>query len=435
MQYERGKKLKKGDLAVVVGAGRSGKAASALLLRQGVRVRLLDKNPVALSEPEKKVFLERGGELLLGEHQKEHFADASVVVPSPGVPRASLLPYLDEQKLVRGELEILAEMELAFRYLNDEPILAVTGTSGKTTTVSVAAAMLKEQGLSVFLGGNIGTPLSEYVLDSRHADVLVLEISSFQLQCCQTFAPRVAVLLNLSPNHLDYHRDMQEYRDAKFRIFRWQDENDLAILGHGLEEEAKAYGLRARKIFVEATTRFPKMQLLGSHNRFNCEAAYQACRFFGVSESHAAKAVEAFKPLPNRLERVREHQGVLYINDSKATTVSALEVAIRAIDRPLRLLCGGKFKGGNLAALIPLVQEKVREVALFGAAREEFEAAWKGIVPISWHPRLEPAVQCLAEHACAGDAVLLAPATASFDLYTSYVERGRDFRAIVERLP
>lgn len=434
MQNTRGKTLKAGDLAVVVGAGRSGKAASALLLRKGVRVRLLEKNPKALSEPEQKVFRENGGELVLGEHHKEHFAGASAIVPSPGVPRASLLPYLDETKLASGAVEIIAEMELAFRYLDDEPILAVTGTSGKTTTVSVAAAMLKAQGLSVFLGGNIGTPLSEYVLDSRKADVLVLEISSFQLQCCQTFAPRVAVLLNLSPNHLDYHKDMQEYSDAKFRIFRWQDENDLAVLGHGLEDAAKAYGLRARKIFVEASRRFPHMQLLGEHNRFNCEAAYQACRFFGVTESRAAEAVADFRPLPNRLERVREHKGVLYINDSKATTVSALEVAIRAIDRPLRLLCGGKFKGGDLAGLIPLVQEKVREVALFGAAREEFEGAWKGIVPLSWHPVLKDAVQCLAEHAQAGDAVLLAPATASFDLYTSYAERGRDFREIVEHL-
>ncbi|MBO4368900.1 MAG: UDP-N-acetylmuramoyl-L-alanine--D-glutamate ligase, partial [Desulfovibrio sp.] len=387
-QFERGSKIRKGDLCVVIGAGRSGKAAVALLLREGAKVRFLEKNPAALREEEKKDLMAKGVELVFGDHKKDHFKGARFVIPSPGIPRAQIEPFLEDEALRKGACEIMAEMELAWRYLNDEPVLAVTGTSGKTTTVSVAAAMLQAQGLSVFLGGNIGTPLSEYVLDERRADVLVLEISSFQLQCCSTFAPRVAVMLNISPNHLDYHKDMQEYTDAKFRLFRWQDENDLAVLGEDLQECAKAYGLRARKIFVSATDRFKDMLLLGRHNQFNCEAAWQACRFFGVSLANATKAVARFSPLPNRLERVRDHKGVLYVNDSKCTTVSALEVALRAFDRPIRLLCGGKFKGGDLKALAPLVQKKVREVALFGASREIFEPAWKDIVPLSWHETL-----------------------------------------------
>ena len=435
MVRERGSRPSRGDVSVVVGFGRSGRAATQLLLREGANVRLLEENPSALTEIEQAQLTARGVVVLTGPHRPEYFRNARFIVPSPGIPRAKIEPDVDKGALARGACEIIAEMELACRFLEKEPILAVTGTSGKTTTVSVAAAMLKAQGLSVFLGGNIGTPLSEYILDGRTADVLVLEISSFQLQCCETFAPRVAVLLNLSPNHLDYHKDMAEYSEAKFRLFRWQDENDLAILGAELQKVQSPYPLRARKIYIcSENDRFTEMQLIGAHNRFNCEAAFQACRFFGVSESTARKAVARFSPLPNRLERVREHKSVLYVNDSKCTTVAALEVALKAFERPVRLLCGGKFKGGNLNVLLPLVRKKVREVALFGASREVFEGAWLGEVPLSWHPSLEGAVHTLAASSQPGDVVLLAPATASFDLYKNYVERGNDFRRIVEAL-
>ena len=433
--YLRGQPLAKGQLAVVVGAGRSGKAAVNLLLAKGAKVRLLEKNPNALDAKERANFLGADVDVRLKEHTAEDFQGARCVVLSPGLPLAKIAPLLDQEAIRRGELEVIAEMELAYRYLQGEPILAVTGTSGKTTTVSVAAAMLKQQGYSVFLGGNIGTPLSEYVLANRKVDVLVLEISSFQLQTCTTFKPRVAVLLNLSPNHLDYHKDMAEYAQAKFRLFRWQDANDLAVLGPNLEDYVQEFGLKASKVFIQDQGRFTEMRLIGPHNRFNCEAAWQAVRFFGVNQANAATAVAKFQPLPNRLERVREHKSVLYINDSKSTTVAALKVALEAMERPVRLLCGGKFKGGDLASLIPLLQSKVRQVALFGAAKEEFESAWRKIVPLSWHPTLDGAVAELFNAAQAGDAVLLSPATASFDLYQNYAERGAHFRKLVEALP
>ena len=294
--------------------------------------------------------------------------------------------------------------------------------------------MLQAQGYTVFLGGNIGTPLSEYVLSGRKADVLVLEISSFQLQACSTFCPRAGVLLNITPNHLDYHKDMAEYTEAKFRLFRCQDEGDLAVLGADLQELARGFNLRARQVWVRESERFPQSGLLGAHNKFNEEAAWQACRFFGVSEANAARAVASFKPLPHRLELVRERGGVLYVNDSKCTTVSSLKVALQAFDRPLRLLCGGKFKGGDLAALGGLVRERVREVALFGASREHFEKAWRDLAPLRWHPTLEEAVRALAASAKEGDVVLLAPATSSFDLYDNYMARGDDFKRIVSEL-
>ncbi len=431
LEKTRGRRISIGETAVVVGAGRSGLAAARLLCREGARVRLLDSNHDAFSGREGLAaeLRQLGIAIELGPHTSGQFENAAFVVPSPGIPVACLADLVNEERT-----EILAEMELAWRYLENEPVLAVTGTSGKTTTASLAAAMLHEQGYAVFLGGNIGTPLSEYVLSGHKADVLVLEISSFQLQTCSTFCPRAGILLNITPNHLDYHKDMAEYTEAKFRLFRCQDEGDLAVLGESLRSLAGQYSLKARQVYVSATNRFSESSLMGAHNRVNEEAAWQACRLFGVSEENAARAVARFAPLSHRLERVCERGGVLFVNDSKCTTVSSLKVALEAFDRPVRLLCGGKFKGGDLAGLAGLVKNRVSEVALFGDSREHFEQAWQGLVPMSWHASLEPAVRHLAASARKGDVVLMAPATSSFDLYANYEERGKDFKRIVGKL-
>lgn len=421
-----------GKLAVVVGAGRSGLAAARLLRKRGARVRLLESNAKALDAVAQENLRRDGIEVLTGEHREAFFGGASLVVPSPALPVARLREMMGA-RAHDPQCRILSEMELAWRCLDGETVLAVTGTSGKTTTVSLMAAMLRQAGRRVFLGGNIGTPLSEYLLAGRKADVLVLEVSSFQLQGCSTFRPHVGVILNISPNHLDYHKDMDEYTEAKFRLFQCQTEDDIAILHEDLRPLAASFGLRARQIFLPdvCAPRFPGSRLLGRHNRFNEEAAWQACRAVGVSEADAAAAVAAFQPLPHRLEQVGMHHGVLYVNDSKCTTVSALRVALEAFAQPVRLLCGGKYKGGDLEALLPLLQRHVKEVALFGGSREYFENAWKGSVPLHWHEHLKDAVQALAATAERGDVVLLAPATSSFDQYASYARRGEDFRRIV----
>lgn len=428
LEHMRCRPVQAGEKAVVVGAGRSGMAAVRLLLRQGAVVRLLEKNPDRILPEFRAEAQAAGVDILCGEHGPEQFVGAHYVIPSPGMPIAALLPLLPAE----GGPEVLAEMELAWRHLHGEPVLAVTGTSGKTTTASLAAAMLGAQGLTVFLGGNIGTPLCEYVLSGRKADALVVEISSFQLQGCVSFCPKVGVLLNITENHLDYHKDMQEYIDAKFRLFRCQEETDVAVLHTSLKPLAEAYGLKSRTVwFSGGTRRFPQTRLLGAHNDGNMEAAWLACREFGVSPENAARAVAAFAPLPHRLERVAEKNGVLYVNDSKCTTVSSLKVALEAFDRPVVLLCGGKFKGGDLPGLRDLVRAHVKAVALFGASREYFEKAWQGIVPMTWDADLEAALRRAAALAAAGDAVLMAPATSSFDLYANYGARGEDFRRIV----
>lgn len=420
------------DRVAVLGAGRSGFAALRLLHSLGARTRLLEREQNKISDEVREFARLHDVKIICGEHTPEHFADLDFVILSPGIPAARIVPLLPDPPA--GSPALLAETELAWRQLRGEPVLAVSGTSGKTTTASLAAAMLSRQGLSVFLGGNIGTPLSEYVLDGRKADVLVLELSSFQLQGCSTFHPKVSVLLNIFENHLDYHADMREYIEAKFRIFRRQDENDTAVLGRGLEPLTMRKPIRARRVFFEACGRFTRTQLLGAHNRFNMEAAYQACRPFGVTEKTAADAVASFKPLPHRLEKICEKDDVLYVNDSKCTTTASLKVALEAFDRPVHLLAGGKVKGGEPAALADLLRQRVRSVELFGAGRDFFEPAWQGLAPLHWSPGLKEAVLRAAASAQPGEVVLLAPAAASFDLYTNYEERGNDFRNIVLNL-
>lgn len=418
--------------AIVVGGGRSGQAAARLLRRLGVTVRLLERNAEKLPGGFTAWAASEGVEILGGEHRREYFLDADILIPSPGAAVSMLRPLLTPGE----EPEIMAETELAWRQLEGEPVLAVTGTSGKTTTISMCAAMLEAQGLNVFLGGNIGTPLSEYVLARAEgrprADVLALELSSFQLQTCTTLRPRVAVLLNISANHLDYHKDMKEYIEAKMRLFRCQDASCLAVFGPGLRGLPERMKVSARTGYFDPDSgRFPDMQLIGPHNHANAEAAWQACREFGVTLENARRAMQRFKPLPHRLERIAEKDGVLYVNDSKCTTVEALKVALASFERPVLLLAGGRFKGGDLAGLAPLLKRHVKAAGLYGASREVFENAWKDILPTSWDETLRLALARLRGMARPGDVVLLAPATSSYDQYENYRERGDDFRRAV----
>lgn len=416
-----------GELAVVVGTGASGKAAALLLHALGAQVRLVDRSASAVPEDVRAAAEERGMELVCGAHEPAQFAGAAVVVTSPGVPPEALRPHLAEA----GNPPLIAETELGLRYA-PAPVLAVTGTSGKTTTVSLAAAMLEQAGQKVFLGGNIGTPLSAYVLEGGQADVLVLELSSFQLQAGLSLHPRVAVVLNLTANHLDHHKDMAEYSDAKFSIFSRQTAADTALVPEELEDEYRRRGCAAQPTVIRPCGRFPDMRLLGRHNAFNAEAAFLACREFGVSEAEARAAAAAFAPLRHRLERAGEINGVVYVNDSKCTTVEAMRAALESFDVPVVLLAGGKFKGGDLASLRPLLGERVKSVELFGASREIFEEAWRGAVPLSWSAELPEAFARASRAAGPGEAVLLSPATASYDLYKNYMERGDHFCRLAE---
>ena len=418
------------NLVLVVGAGVSGAAAARLLHSLGARVRVADSGQSV--QVDRLAGLEGKVDLQLGPHHRGQFSDVDLVVLSPGVPRKSLAQYLEGLP----ERHVVAETELASWFV-DDPLIAVTGTNGKTTTTLMIAAMLQAAGKRVFTGGNIGTPLSEYVLSGARADALVVEVSSFQLQTCRRFKPDVAVLLNVAANHLDWHEDMDEYVDAKLNIFARQDETDLAVLPEDQRAflEPRLTGLARRAWFTTpAKARFEAPALLGAHNRANIEAAWLAAAELGADQESAARAVAAFTPPPHRLQPVAEVDGVLYVDDSKATTLDAVAAAVQSFDRPVRLLLGGVFKGGDVAELAGKVRDKVVQVGLFGAGREVFEPPLAKVFDTFWEPDLDKAVERLARDARPGDVVLLSPATASFDAYTSYAARGDHFQSIVREL-
>jgi UDP-N-acetylmuramoylalanine--D-glutamate ligase len=421
----------RGHTAVVVGAGASGRSAARLLARLGASVRFLEKNAAAVSAELRAEAEAAGYDLRAGEHGPADFAGADLVVLSPGIRAATLAPALAGCPGV----QVVSELELA-SWFTPEPIIAVTGSNGKTTTVMLISALLEAAGRRVFTGGNIGTPLSEHVLSGDPADVVVLEVSSFQLQLVKTFRPQVAVLLNFAANHLDWHADMDEYLTAKLKLFAAQRPEDTAIVAEELRPLlADRSFTRAAVAWYAAASNFLCRRLAGVHNQSNMEAAYLACRPYGVDEALAREVFAGFVPAPHRLQIIGEKGGVLFVDDSKATTVTAMEAAIKSFDRPVRLLCGGVFKGGDLAALVPLLREKVSAVGLFGASREVFEAAFAGVVPLFYEPTLKGALARLYADAVPGDAILLSPGTSSFDLYPNYKARGRDFQNSFAGLP
>ena len=412
----------RGHTAVVLGAGTSGLAAARLLVRLGASVRLLEKSEsVAASLP-----TDLGFAVIGGDHRPEHFAGANLVVLSPGIARArvaSLLP---------AGAQVVSELELASWFVS-EPIIAVTGTNGKTTTTTLIGRILERNGRRAFTGGNLGTPLSDYVLGDEQADILVLEVSSFQLQNSPSFHPRVGVLLNFSANHLDYHETMEEYLQAKLSMFEHMTAGDLAVVPLSMKDELEARDFtRASRVYFVASRRFDCPGLPGEHNRENMEAAFLACRHFGLTEEEVRQGIEGFATLPHRLEAVAEHRGITFIDDSKSTTVDSMIAALRSQDRPVRLLAGGVFKGGDLAAVLPHIRERVRAIYLFGKSREIFEEAWGDCGrDIHWDPTLEEALFRAASEARSGECVLLSPATASFDLFANYKERGKAFQRTV----
>jgi UDP-N-acetylmuramoylalanine--D-glutamate ligase len=412
----------RGHTAVVLGAGASGIAAARLLVKMGASVRVLEKNEASAA----KVPADMGITVCAGEHEPEHFSGADLIVLSPGIARSKVAKLLPEG------VQVVSELELASWFVS-EPIIAVTGTNGKTTTTTLISRILEANGKKVFTGGNIGTPLCEYLLGGEQAEILVLEVSSFQLQNSPSFHPRVGVLLNFSPNHLDYHETMEEYLGAKLSMFARMTASDLAVVPLSMKDELERRNFtQGRRVYFVASSRFECPGLPGEHNRENMEAAYLACRYFGLSQEDVQRGIDGFTTLPHRIEAVAEHRGVVFIDDSKSTTVDSMIAALESQDRPVRLLAGGVFKGGDLGAVLPVLRDKVRGVYLFGQSREIFEAAWSDCgKEISWDATLEEALFRAAADARSGECVLLSPATASFDLFANYKERGKTFQRAV----
>jgi UDP-N-acetylmuramoylalanine--D-glutamate ligase len=437
---------------LVVGLARSGQAAAALLARRGEEVIGVDRG-----SPEGAAGLAAVGvEVSLDGEGIEHLDRARCLVKSPGVPAEAPVVAAARE---RG-IPVLGELELAWRLL-ENPFVAVTGTNGKTTVAELLGEIWRTAGRPVAVAGNVGTPLASLVGGVSGETTVICESSSFQLEDTQAFAPECAMLLNVSPDHLDRHGTLDRYLEAKLRVFANQGNDDFAVF-NGCEDELRGRDLGgcARRIAFcrdcegedceitlegDAITAagaplagLSELRLLGAHNAENAMAAAAAALAMGIDRDAVAAGLRSFGGVPHRLERVAEIEGVTYVNDSKATNVAAARAAIESFEGGVHAILGGSSKGEGFGGLAPALAAHARAAYLLGETAAELEAdlepAWEAGVEHRRLPDLAEAVRVAAEAAEPGDVVLLAPACASFDSYADYVARGEHFRSLVEAL-
>jgi UDP-N-acetylmuramoylalanine--D-glutamate ligase len=439
---------------LVVGLARTGIATARWLQRRGAIVRATDQAHESRLGPAVAELRNMGITLETGGHSDQSFTAAEMIVLSPGVPH--MLPALQAAR-ARG-IPVIGEIELAARLIR-QPIVAVTGTNGKTTTTELVGAMLAASGQRVFVGGNIGRPLIDYVDSGMDAETVIAEVSSFQLDTIETFRPDIGVLLNITADHLDRYPDFAAYAAAKLRLFENQTTRDIAVLNGGDPVIGTHAGtLRSRKLLFNTTDpdgaarlsnrrlilRLPGhepvdldlagFRLRGAHNAENAAAAALAALSAGASPTGIQAALNAFRPAAHRLETIAVIRDVEYVNDSKATNVDAVLRALECFASPVVLIMGGIDKGGDFGLLRQAVQQRCRALILLGGSRDTLRAALGGLRPTREVATMRDAVHAAQALADAGDTVLLAPGCASFDLYANYQERGEDFRRTVLEL-
>lgn len=439
---------------VVVGMGSSGRSVCELLLQQGVQVvatdlRTRDHFDGALDSLEAK-----GCVLRLGAHDRNDFLHADQIVVSPGVP-LDLEPL--EEAAGKG-LEIIGELEWAWRQV-DLPVVAVTGTNGKTTTTSLIGEMLKASGKKVFVGGNIGTPLSRWLLTREEAEILVLEVSSFQLDTASQFRPRVGVLLNITEDHLDRYRGFADYASSKFSLFARQEASDVAIINaddplcvegcfamrsrllqFSRREERAQATLQGRQLKATIPWQAPftlsleEAHLQGVHNEENMLAAVLASAVMEATPAAIQEVLRSYRGLAHRVEWVRSWRGIDFYDDSKGTNVGAVIKAVANFDRPVLLLLGGRDKLGSYQPLGEALKAHGKAAFAFGEAAPRIHDELKSWLPTRAFPDLAAAFEETLAQAVAGDVVLLSPACSSFDQYESYAQRGDHFKRLVREL-
>jgi UDP-N-acetylmuramoylalanine--D-glutamate ligase len=437
----------KNQHVAVLGAGLSGTAAALLLRSEGAEVTVLDnaqeKNLLKSTLDNLRAQGVRviGGPAANNDQPKYDFA-----VLSPGIDPLSPLA----RNFVARNIDIIGELELGWRSCG-LPVIAVTGTNGKTTTTELLAQLLNACGQRTIACGNIGKPLSEVARQTEPFDVLTVEVSSFQLETIKTFRPPIALWLNFAPDHLDRYRSIADYRAAKLRIFENQTADDVAIV-NALDNLPE---LRARKISFsaysdhadfrfsdgaivydnKAVLRLSQTKLRGSHNIENLMATLAAGMACGLSFDQMVAPLSACEPRPHRCEFVRQIGGVDYINDSKATNLDAVEKALLAQSKPVVLIAGGKDKGFDFQPLRSVVRQKVKWTILIGEMAERITQDWSGATKSDIASSLADAVERARAAAKAGDVILFSPGTSSFDMFKSYADRGDQFRALVQALP
>jgi len=436
-----------GKKVAVLGAGLSGTAAALLLRSEGADVTVLDSaDEKTLLKSTIENLRGRGVEVRCGPAAGQDSSSYDFVVLSPGIdPISPLATSFSSRKI-----ETMGELELGWRSVN-VPVIAITGTNGKTTTTELLAQMLNACGQRTIACGNIGKPLCEVALEEHDLDLLTVEVSSFQLETIRTFRPSISVWLNFAPDHLDRYRSVAEYRAAKLRIFENQTADGVAIVNAG-ETLPK---IAARKVTFSAYTdqadfrleggsivyqnapvlRMAETKLRGSHNIENIMATLAVGLARGLSFERMLPPLCAYEPRPHRCEFVREIGDVTYVNDSKATNLDAVEKGLLAQNKSVILIAGGKDKGFTFETLRPLVSKKVRAAVLIGEMAERIAEDWKAAVPCEIAHSLADAVERAHALAKPGDVVLFSPGTSSFDMFKSYADRGDQFRALVHALP
>jgi len=446
----------RGRRVLVVGLGRSGVAAARVLAPVAARVTACDRKMLDELGAEAAALSGLGVDVRAGGQDAALLADADLVVRSPGVPWE--LPLLAAAR--DAGVELIGELELAYRLLATDRLVAVTGSNGKSTTTALLGEIFRQAGEKVTVAGNIGVALAAVVAELEPGSVVVVEVSSFQLEDTVEFKPRVGVLLNLAPDHLDRHGIADRYYRLKWRLFENQDPGDVAVLNaddadvaagaEGLEAEVAFFGRRdpgGPGAWVDGGTVYYRMggnagallpaaevRIPGPHNLANAMAASCAALALGAGPDAAAAALRSFAGLPHRLQPVGEVAGVRYVNDSKATNVASALVALASFDAPVVLIAGGKAKGEEFTPLAAAARGRVRAAILYGAARQELARALEGAARLEFADTVPAAVSLAARLAEAGDVVLLAPACTSWDQYRNFEERGEDFRRAVAAL-
>lgn len=430
---------------MVVGLGASGLAAAGLCLRRGANVIATDAKREADLTPEVRASCRAlagaGASLVMGGHAEVSFTSADLVVVSPGVPT-----FPDLEAAVRAGVPVIGEVEIAVRALrHPAPIVAVGGTNGKSTTTSLLGEILERGGLRTFVGGNLGEPLSAHVDDPW--DVVVLEVSSFQLERAPTFRPRVSILLNITDDHLDRYPSFEAYADAKGNAFAQQTDADLAVIpvddptcerqarrgrgglltfGPGGTLDVSDAAITDQR--TGATWSRAELSIQGTHNAVNAAAAVAAAVELGVAPEMIRAALSAFRGLPHRMALVAELGGVRFYDDSKGTNVGAAVTALRGLREPRAvLIAGGRDKGGSYAPLVAALRERGRAAVLVGEAKESIAAAIGDALPVHMAAGLRDAVRLSRTLAAPGDAVLLSPACSSYDMFRDYKHRGDEF--------
>ena len=441
---------------VILGGGESGTGAAVLGKQKGWEVFLSDKS--SLKEVYKKELDAKGIRWEEGQHTESEILSADCIIKSPGIPHK--VPNVQQAK-AKG-IEIISEIEFASRY-TDAKIIAITGSNGKTTTTTLVYHLLKEAGLSVAVGGNIGYSFARLVAQEPK-EYYVLEISSFQLDDITSFHPHIALLLNITPDHLDrYNYEFQNYIDAKMRITEFQQAVDYLIydaddpvtvqeinkgqvkaqlLPFSLEKtfERGAWSLDEKNMYVNVNQNIFEMStkdltIKGKHNLKNAMGATMVAKLLNVRNENIRNSLMTFQGVPHRLEFVREVEGVRYINDSKATNVNSVYYALDSMEEGLVWIVGGQDKGNDYTPLIPYVSKKVKAIVCLGIDNQKIIQTFQSIVPtiIETHS-MEDAVQVGRGLSQEGDTVLLSPACASFDLFQSYEDRGNQFKHYVNML-